>query len=100
MDARDSESSARKPSAHRRQQSSAAPPDFDAAHVPRYYSSDYRLSFLETFTLGLETTVHLGEHFDLQMGYQRYWMRGVDHETVQSTYPAASIYTIGLNFTF
>lgn len=38
MDARDSEPSARKPSAHRRQQSSAAPPDFDAAHFRRALS--------------------------------------------------------------
>jgi hypothetical protein len=74
-------------------------PDFDAAHVPTYYSSDYRLSFLETFTLGIEATVHLGEHFDLAMGYQRYWMRGLDHETLQSTYPRANIYTIGLTYT-
>ncbi|ANH72801.1 flavin reductase family protein [Ralstonia insidiosa] len=38
MDARDSESSARKPSAHQRQQRSAAPPDFDAAHFRRALS--------------------------------------------------------------
>ena len=54
-------------------------PNFDPAHVPTYYSSDYRLSFLETFTLGIEATIHLGEQCDLRLGYQRYWMRGLDH---------------------
>ena len=75
-------------------------PSFDPARVPRFYSSDYRLSALESFTLGLQANVKLHEHWNLQLGYQRYWMRGTDHETVQSTYPSASIYTIGLNFTF
>ena len=75
-------------------------PTFNPSRVPRFYSSDYRLSALESFTLGLQANVKLHEHWNLQLGYQRYWMRGVDHETVQSTYPAASIYTIGLNFTF
>ena len=75
-------------------------PDFDPSHVPRYYSSDYRLSFLETFTLGIEATVKLRERLDLRLGYQRYWMRGLDHQTLQSTYPGASIFTIGLNYAF
>lgn len=64
--------------------------------VPRFYSADYRLSKMETFTLVLEATVKLHEHFDLHFGYQRYWMRGLDHETDQSTYPKANIFTVGL----
>ncbi|HET6248527.1 MAG TPA: DUF3570 domain-containing protein [Tepidisphaeraceae bacterium] len=75
-------------------------PDFDPARVPRYYSSDYRLSAFQTFTLGLEGTIHLSDRFDLRLGYQRYWMRGLDHQTLQSAYPGASIFTIGLNYTF
>ena len=75
-------------------------PNFEPTLVPRYYSSDYRLSFLETFTLGIEATIHLGERCDLWLGYQRYWMRGLDHQTLQSTYPGAHIYTIGLNYRF
>jgi hypothetical protein len=75
-------------------------PEFDPSHVPQYYSSDYRLSFLETFTLGIEGTVHLGRRCNLRLGYQRYWMRGLDHQTLQSTYPGANIFTIGLNYTF
>jgi hypothetical protein len=75
-------------------------PDFDPSHVPRYYSSDYRLSFLETFTLGIDGTIHLGERCDFRLGYQRYWMRGLDHQTLQSTYPGANIFTIGLSYSF
>ena len=75
-------------------------PASDPSHVPRYYSSDYRLSFLETFTLGLEANIKLHEHWDLRLGYQRYWMRGLDHVTLQSAYPGANIFTIGLNVTF
>jgi hypothetical protein len=75
-------------------------PNFDPSHVPTYYSSDYRLSSMETFTLGIEGTVHLGEQFDLRLGYQRYWMHGLDHVTMQATYPNANIFTIGLSYSF
>jgi hypothetical protein len=68
--------------------------------VPRFYSADYRLSKLQTFTLGLEATIKVREHFDLHLGYQRYWMHGLDHETDQSTYPKANIFTIGLSYAF
>jgi hypothetical protein len=72
----------------------------DPDRVPRFYSADYRLSELETYTVGLEATLKLREHFDLHLGYQRYWMRGLDHETDQSTYPKANIFTVGLTYTF
>jgi hypothetical protein len=68
--------------------------------VPRNFSSDYRLSRMETYTLGLDATIKLREHFDLHLGYQRYWMHGLDHETDQSIYPKANIFTIGLTYAF
>ena len=68
--------------------------------APRFYSADYRLSEMETYTLGLEGTLKLRKQLDLHLGYQRYWMRGLDHETDQSTYPKANIFTVGLTFTF
>ena len=68
--------------------------------APKFYSADYRLSKMEIFTLGLEATVKLREHLDLHLGYQRYWMRGLDHETDQSTYPKANIFTVGLTYAF
>jgi hypothetical protein len=68
--------------------------------VPSFYSADYRLSRLQAITLGLEANIKLREHFDLHLGYQRYWMHGLDHETDQSTYPKANIFTIGLTYAF
>ena len=68
--------------------------------VPKFYSADYRLSKMETLTLGLEATIKLREHLDLHLGYQRYWMHGLDHETDQSTYPKANIFTVGLSYAF
>lgn len=75
-------------------------PDFDAAHVPPHYSSDYRLSSLETYTAGLKANVRLGEKCELWLGCQRYWMRGLDHVTGQSAYPCANIFTVGLSYAF
>jgi len=72
----------------------------DPDAMPSFYSADYRLSKLEAFTLGLDSTIKLGEHCDLRLGYQRYWMHGLDHETDQSTYPKANIFTVGLMFRF
>jgi hypothetical protein len=68
--------------------------------VPRYYSSDYRLSEMETITLGLDATVKLRDQLDLHLGYQRYWMQGLDGVTDQSTYPKANIFTVGLTYRF
>ncbi len=75
-------------------------PANDPSKVPAFYSSDYRLSFLETFTLGLDATVTLRDQLEFQLGYQRYWMRGLDNQTLQSTYPGANIFTFGLNFSW
>jgi hypothetical protein len=72
----------------------------DPDRVPAYYSADYRLSRLSAITLGIEANIKLREHFDLHLGYQRYWMRGLDHETDQTTYPKANIFTVGLSYSF
>jgi Protein of unknown function (DUF3570) len=72
----------------------------DPDRVPRFYSADYRLSELETLTLGLETDFQLREHLDLHLGYQCYWMRGLDRQTHQSVYPNANIFTVGVTYTF
>jgi Protein of unknown function (DUF3570) len=78
----------------------AGDPINDPDRVPSHFSADYRLSELETYTLGLEATLKLRKQLELHAGYQRYWMRGLDHETDQSTYPKANIFTVGLTFTF
>jgi hypothetical protein len=68
--------------------------------VPKYYSADYRLSEMETITVGLEANVWLSKQLDLHLGYQRYWMRGLDGVTDQSAYPKANIFTVGLTYSF
>jgi len=72
----------------------------DPDRAPRNYSADYRLSELETFTLGLEANIKLREQLDLHLGSQRYWMHGLDGVTDQSTYPDANIFTVGLSIAF
>ncbi len=68
--------------------------------VPQFYSSDYRLSEMQTVTLGIEANIKIREQFDLHFGYQRYWMRGLDGQTNQETYPKANIFTVGLTYTY
>lgn len=75
-------------------------PTSDPSRVPRFYSSDYRLSFLDTFTGGLEATVRFHDQWELRLGYQRYWMRGLDRVTLQSAYPNANVFTAGLSVSF
>lgn len=69
-------------------------PDFN--NLPAAYSSDYRLSELNTFSLGLRATYRLNKHLSLDAGYMRYVMRGLDDMTSQSAYPSANIFTLGL----
>jgi hypothetical protein len=72
----------------------------DPARVPGDYSSDYRLSFLETWTVGIDASIKVHDQWDLRLGYQRYWMHGLDHQTLQSVYPGANVFTIGLTYHF
>ena len=75
-------------------------PVTDPAAVPAYYSADYRLSALETFTFGIQATIKLREWLGLDFGYQRYVMNGLDGVTSQSAYPSANIFTIGARVWF
>jgi len=69
-------------------------PDFN--NLPTAYSSDYRLSELNTFSFGLRATYRIHKHLSLDAGYMRYVMRGLDAATSQSAYPAANVFTVGL----
>jgi len=75
-------------------------PFFDPAPVPKYYSADYRLSQMETFTFGLEASVRVTDWLTLDEAYKRYEMRGLDGVTSQSAYPKANIVTIGARLWF
>ncbi len=68
---------------------------------PEYYSADYRVSALESFTFGAQITWQLvPDKFSLNLGYERYLIRGTDGKTAQSAYPDANALTAGLRYAF
>ena len=75
-------------------------PATDPANVPAFYSSDYRLSNLQTFTYGIQATIKAREWLGFDLGYQRYIMRGLDGVTSQTAYPSANVFTIGATIRF
>jgi hypothetical protein len=66
---------------------------------PEFYSSDYRLSHLQTFTYGVHLTWRMDKHVSVDLGYQRYVMEGLDR-TSPSAYPEANVYSIGARLRF
>lgn len=67
---------------------------------PKYYTSDYRLSQLNTFTYGLTADIRVHEHVSLTAGYKRYVMEGLDGVTLSSAYPSAHVVTVGATIWF
>jgi hypothetical protein len=65
-----------------------------------FYSSDYRLSRMQTVDLGIKLTWNMGAKISLDMALDRYSTRGLDHITPQDTYSKARIITAGLKYTF
>lgn len=80
-----------------------APANYQIVSVPAYpefYSADYRLSQLETFTYGVSVAVQVQEHVSVTLGYRRYDMHGLDRRISAPTYPDAHIVNVGLASTF
>jgi hypothetical protein len=67
---------------------------------PDYYSADYRLSEMETWTGGVSVTWKVREWLSLDATYKRYAMHGLDGVTSQTAYPSANIFTIGARIWF
>lgn len=65
-----------------------------------FYSSDYRLSAMQTFTAGLKVVWRATEALQFDAAYERYEMRGTDGVTPQSAYARANIYTVGGKFSW
>lgn len=63
-----------------------------------YYSSDYRLSRMETKSFGLKATLIVDTRLSVDFAYDRYLMRGLDGETPKNAYPDADVFTIGMKF--
>jgi uncharacterized protein DUF3570 len=68
--------------------------------IPEFYSADYRLSALRSWTVGLSVTFKLPKGFFLDLAYKRYTMEGLDRVTADGNYPQANIYTAGLRLHF
>ena len=65
-----------------------------------FYSSDYRLSAMRTFTYGLKIVWNATDALQFDAAYDRYDMRGRDHITPQSAYARANILTLGAKFSW
>ncbi len=75
-------------------------PSLSDEGIPAYYSADYRLSNLETWTFGLHATARLHEDVVLDFGYKRYLMNGRDSQTAATAYPDAHVFTASLRIWF
>ena len=67
---------------------------------PQYFSSDYRLSALDSFTYGVSVIAKVHEHVSLEFAYKRYVMEGTDGVTAKDQYPSAHVFTGGLTVWF
>ena len=61
-----------------------------------FYSSDYRLSKMETVDLGLKLTWKVKPWLWIDAAYDRYLTRGLDHVTPQDVYSKANVFTVGV----
>ena len=65
-----------------------------------FYSSDYRLSEMQTFTYGIKVVWNVNEWLQIDAAFEKYDMRGTDNVTPQSAYCRADILTFGAKFSW
>lgn len=68
--------------------------------APSYYSADYRLAHLDTWSYGIGISWKPTDWLSLNFGYRRYEMNGLDGVTLASAFPKANIFTVGLGIWF
>jgi hypothetical protein len=61
-----------------------------------FYSSDYRLSYMETVDLGLKVTWKARSWLWVDVAFDRYLTRGLDHITPKDAYAKANTFTVGV----
>ena len=71
---------------------------FDSADGP-HYSADYRLSKMETTTIGIKANWFIGKDWKIDLAYEVYNMEGLDN-TPAAAYLTAKTYTIGISHEF
>ena len=74
-------------------------------HVPTigtgpFYSSDFRLSAMDSYAYGLTVSWKPRDWVRLDAGYEQYNMYGRDGVTPASAYPRAGITTVGVRFSW
>lgn len=78
--------------------------EIDPTPVPTglapFYSADYRLSEMDTFTYGLKGIFEATDWLRIDATVERYEMKGRDDVTSASAYPKATVVTVGLSFLF
>lgn len=75
-------------------------PSIPESPLPDNYSSDYRLSAMNTYTVGLSVSARVHDHVSLELVYKRYLMFGTDGVTADDQYPQANVFTGGLTLWF
>jgi hypothetical protein len=68
--------------------------------TPAHYSSDFRLSDLDSLTYGVHAVWEVSERCHLDVGWKRYEMEGNDGRTSPSAYSNADIVSIGIRLWF
>lgn len=63
---------------------------------PEFYSADYRLSKLTSWTYGLKLLWKWSDTKNISLSYERYDMHGADGMTPGEAYPKANIITLGV----
>lgn len=64
-----------------------------------FYSSDYRLAYMQTVDAGLKVVWQVKRWLEVDAAYDRYAARGLDHVTPQSAFFRANTFTFGVKFT-
>lgn len=65
-----------------------------------YFSSDYRLSKMRTWMVGINASWELTPHCRLDTTLERYLMQGRDETTSASAYADANVISIGLHYSW
>jgi hypothetical protein len=72
----------------------------DINNRPQYFSPDYRLSELNSWTVGAGISVRATDWFTVDVSYKRYLMQGLDGVTSETAYPSAHVITAGARLLF
>ena len=63
-----------------------------------FYSSDYRLSHMQTVDMGLKLIWNIKPWVSVDVAYNRYVMSSLDQITPRDAYSKANVFTFGLKF--